>query len=103
MSCSLVVGTFSKTVPETYLVGVDYTDSKANDAELLGATVEAIRQSDGSDATNDVLASPTAIIRGDTAEIRVQAGDVGETYDLTFSAPFSIGDLLQDVIVMQVV
>jgi hypothetical protein len=97
-----VMALFLKQPREVFPVAIDFAGKLPAGTSLSSGTVSAVRHEDGSVQTGVVLQSPTAVISGDLALARVQAGVSGVLYKLTFLVTLNTGDVLEEEVYMKV-
>ena len=94
--------TFEKTKAEKYTIAVEWLGQLPFSATLSSCTVAARRMEDQSDATSDVLVSPTATISGTQSRVTVYGGRAGQKYRLLFTAILSNAEIVEEAVYMLV-
>lgn len=96
--------TISKPAGEKRTFGIDYRGRMPEDALLVSGVVTAKKVSDATNATADVIYPPSGVAAVATTKLRVrlEAGVVGECYELKWIATFNNGDELIDYVLMKV-
>ncbi len=93
--------TFDKQPAESYLIAVEWAGKLPLGAALVSGTVEATRFPDLV-VDNSVISNVLASVSGTQSIIKVQAGEHGRDYRITFMMSLSNGDLLEEDVLMQV-
>lgn len=93
--------TFDKQPAEAYLIAVEWAGKLPVGASLVSGTVEATRFPDLV-VDNSVIANTLASVSGTQSIIKVQGGEHGRDYRITFMMSLSNGDLLEEDVLMQV-
>lgn len=92
---------FSKQPSEKYPIAIDYTNEIPIGTSLVSATGAAFDLTrNASDPT--VLVSATGVVSGAQASLRVQAGQHGDKYKITFTTYLSDGSILEDDVIMEI-
>jgi hypothetical protein len=81
---------------------LNYAGQLPTGATIDNVTLSAVKLSDGSDATDDVLVSETGSVVGSTVNYGIKGGVLEEDYEVTIVANLSSANRLEDVIVFGV-
>ena len=98
-------GEISKDPIERYSRGFTYAGLLPTGAALASGVVSAINLNDGSDATGEVLANPTAVVSGDVVSAQIFGGTDGIDYKISFVTTLNTGnpnDVFKDHIIIRV-
>ena len=99
------MSTLEKLAAERWGVGFDFTGKLPVGATISSGTATATDLADNSDASSTLLVSPTAVVSGAVATVRIQAGTRGRTYAVHLTAVLSTGtpaDQLTEALLVKV-
>jgi hypothetical protein len=93
---------FEKQPAEAYLIAIEWSGKLPIGASLFAGTVEATLFPDIGVVDNSVIANTLASVSGTQSIIKVQNGEHGRDYRITFLMTLDNGDLLEEDVLMQV-